>query len=74
MKKIVVLATLLFAFFSGAFAVIAYPGVINFTQPDQKTKLKIYLFGDERFSWGETMDGYSLMYDNEGYLVYAVKD
>jgi len=74
MKKIVVLATLLFAFFSGAFAVIAYPGVINFTQPDQKTKLNIHLFGDERFSWGETMDGYSLMYDNEGYFVYAVKD
>lgn len=74
MKKIVVLATLLFAFFSGAFAVIAYPGVIKFKQPDNKTFLQIYLYGDERFNWGETLDGYSLMHDGEGYFVYATQD
>ena len=67
------LAALLFAALNGAFAVIAYPGIIKFTQPDNKTTVQIYLFGDERFHWGETLDGYSLMHDNEGYFVYATR-
>lgn len=74
MKKIFLLAALTLAVLNGAFAVIAYPGIINFTQPDNKTTVQIYLFGDERFHWGETLDGYSLMHDDEGYFVYATKD
>ena len=74
MKKIFLLAALSLAVLKGAFAVIAYPGIINFTQPDNKTTLQIYLFGDERFHWGETLDGYSLMHDSEGYFVYATKN
>ena len=74
MKKIGLVVTLLFALVSNAFAVIAYPGVIKFKQPDNKTFIQIYLFGDERFNWGETLDGYSLMHDEEGYFVYATQD
>ena len=74
MKKIVLLVTLLLTFLNGTFAVTAYPGVIKFKQPDNKTFLQIYLFGDERFNWGETLDGYSLMHDEEGYFVYATQD
>ncbi len=74
MKKAFLIAALLFAVVTNSFAVIAYPGVIKFKQPDNKTFLQIYLFGDERFNWGETLDGYSLVHDDEGYFVYATQD
>lgn len=54
-------------------AVPAYPGLINFSQPDG-SKLNIYLRGDEKVHWAETEDGYSLLYDSHGYLCYAVRN
>ena len=56
-----------------AWAVPAFPGLVNFCQPDG-TKVNIYLRGDEKVHWAETEDGYSLLYDSEGFLCYAVRN
>lgn len=50
----------------------AFPGLISFEQPDG-AKVNIYLRGDEKVHWAETEDGYSLMYDEKGYLCYAMR-
>ena len=54
-------------------SVPAYPDLVRFSQPDG-SQLNIYLRGDERVHWAESEDGYSLLYDHEGYLCYAVHD
>lgn len=54
-------------------AVIAYPGLIRFKQPDG-SEIEIYLRGDERVKWAETVDGYSLLFNAAGYYEYAVLD
>ena len=51
----------------------AYPGLINFVQPDG-SKIKIYLRGDERVKWAETEDGYSILFNDKGAYEYAVLD
>ncbi|MCM1332739.1 MAG: M6 family metalloprotease domain-containing protein [Bacteroides sp.] len=51
-------------------AVVAYPKLVDFRQPDG-TVVKIRLLGDENIKYAETEDGYSLLYDAEGALVYA---
>lgn len=73
MKKIYVLLIALFVSVIEVFAVQAYPHLITFTQPDEST-LSIYLKGDEKVHWAETEDGYSLLYNDNGYLVYAILD
>ena len=55
------------------FATQAYPHLISFTQPN-KTTLSVYLKGDEKINWIESEDGYSLLHDDNGYLVYAIQD
>lgn len=66
-----------FLFFAVAFAVaqicsavIAYPGWIDFKQPDG-TIVKIRLHGSEFVKWAESEDGYTLLYDSHGNLVFA---
>lgn len=66
-----------FLFFTVAFAVaqicsavIAYPGWIDFKQPDG-TIVKIRLHGSEFVKWAESEDGYTLLYDSHGNLVFA---
>lgn len=66
-----------FLFFAMAFAVaqicsavIAYPGWIDFKQPDG-TIVKIRLRGSEFVKWAESEDGYTLLYDSHGNLVFA---
>lgn len=54
-------------------ASVAYPGLIDFKQPDG-TVVKIKLKGDESLKWAETEDGYTLLYDKVGNLVYAELD
>ena len=49
----------------------AYPGLINFVQPDG-SKISIYLKGDERVKWAETEDGYSVLFNVNGAYEYAV--
>ncbi|MDR1203716.1 MAG: M6 family metalloprotease domain-containing protein [Tannerellaceae bacterium] len=55
------------------FAVTAVPWPVEKTQPDG-TVISVYLRGDEKVHWMESMDGYTLMYDNQKYIVYAKQD
>ncbi len=58
-----------------SFAVPAFPGKVKFSQPSNRDiTVDIYLKGDEKVHWAETEDGYTLLHDNDGNLVYAVKD
>lgn len=54
-------------------AVPAYKGLVQLSQPDG-AEVSAYLFGDERISWVESEDNYTLMYNKQGYLEYAIKD
>lgn len=56
---------------TSALAVPAYPNPIEFTQPDGK-KITIILKGDEKIKWAQTLDGYSLLFNKEGYYEYAI--
>ena len=47
--------------------------MIDFRQPDGST-VKIYIRGSEFTKWAETEDGYSLMYDKKGFLVFAERN
>lgn len=71
MKQIVLSIMLFFAV--AANAVPAFPGLINFRQPNDGGTVSIYLKGDERVHWAETKDGYSLMHRNDGSLVFAMQ-
>ncbi|MDR1624133.1 MAG: choice-of-anchor J domain-containing protein [Tannerellaceae bacterium] len=55
------------------FAVTAVPWPVEKTQPDG-TVISVYLRGDEQIHWMESLDGYTLMYDNQKYVVYAKQD
>ena len=73
-RTVIILATALFCLVNVAKAVTAYPYPIRFTQPDKTTVLTLTMKGDERIKWAETEDGYSLIYNDEGYFCYATKD
>jgi M6 family metalloprotease-like protein len=51
----------------------AYPYPIVFKQPDG-SKLTILLKGDETVNWGETIDGYSILFNSNGTYEYAIAD
>ena len=55
------------------FAVPAYPEPITYTQPNGET-LTVTLKGDEFVKWAVSEDGYTLLYNKDGYFCYAVKD
>jgi len=76
MKKIssLVIITILLIFKAiTSIASPAYPGLAKMKQPDG-TYISLYLKGDERIRWMESEDGYSLLYDNNQNIVYAVYD
>ena len=52
------------------YAVKAYPGLIEITQPDG-TIVNVYLHGDENFSYMTSEDGYLLKYNDLGFVEYA---
>lgn len=56
-----------------ASAVPAYPHAIVVSQPNGE-ELTIYLKGDEKINWMESEDGYSLMYNEDKFVVYAMRD
>ena len=56
-----------------SYAIPAYPDPVLVTQPDGTT-LTIMIKGDERIHWRESMDGYTLLYNHDGYLTYAQLD
>ncbi|NLA23956.1 MAG: metalloprotease, partial [Bacteroidales bacterium] len=49
----------------------AKPGLIEFVQPDG-SKLNIYLHGDEFLKWASSTDGYTLLFNSEGFYEYAI--
>lgn len=62
--------TLMLVMFCTLCAVPAYPGMIDFKQPDNSI-VKIRLFGDEKISITETEDGYTLLFNKDGFYEYA---
>lgn len=68
--KYLFLSIFIFTFLC-ANAMPAYPGLVDYKQPDGTT-VKIYLHGDERMKSAETQDGYTVMNNKKGYLEYAV--
>jgi M6 family metalloprotease-like protein len=73
MKLNKILLLFLFAlFFSGkASAVPAYPYLIKITQPNGE-EITVKMKGDEWMKGMESEDGYSLLYDEDNYIVYAI--
>jgi len=66
---ILVLTTVLFAT-QQIFAVPAYPNPINYTLPDG-SQITIQLRGNEWINWAETLDGFTLLRNSEGFFEYA---
>jgi hypothetical protein len=56
--------------FHSARAVPANPEPVEIVQPDG-TKFKMRIRGDEYFSWHETVDGYAVVKDADGFWKYA---
>jgi M6 family metalloprotease-like protein len=54
-------------------AVPAFPNLIKKIQPDG-TEISVFLKGDEFVHWMESPDGYTLLHDKAGYVVYAQSD
>ncbi|MDR1739947.1 MAG: M6 family metalloprotease domain-containing protein [Bacteroidales bacterium] len=55
------------------FAAPARPAPIDYRLPDG-SEITITLKGDERVHWAQTPDGYTLLFNKDGYLEYAVAD
>ncbi len=53
--------------------VTAYPGVINYVQPDG-SELDLYYFGDAVVHWAQTTDGYTVLKKPDGLACYAIKN
>lgn len=70
MKKIVILL-IAFTLINTSFAVTAYPERVLFTQPNGE-KVTIQMKGDEYVKYALSEDGYTLLYDHEGYFNYAI--
>ncbi len=51
----------------------AYPKIIRYRQPNGEF-INVKLIGDENLNYRFTEDDYSLLFDKEGYLVYAELD
>lgn len=68
MKKLFLL--LAFSFY--LFGVPAKPGIIEISNSYQK--LKVTITGDEKISYIHTLDGFTLLYDQNGILKYATLD
>ena len=73
MKNKFLLFALLFVSIHRLFAVPAVPWAIEKVQPDG-TEISVYLRGDEWINWMECTEGYTLLYDSLGYVVYAQTD
>jgi len=59
--------------FTRLFAVPAYPHPVVFTQPNGE-QVTLIMQGDELVRFAQTLDGYTLLYNNEGYFCYAQKN
>jgi M6 family metalloprotease-like protein len=70
--KYLFLLNCIFTFIT-ANAMPAFPGLVDYKQPDGTT-IKVYIHGDERMKSAETEDGYTLMHNKKGFLEYAAPD
>jgi len=73
MKKTTLFFALLVFITPILFAVPAYPEPVTTTQPDG-SEITVRIKGDERINWYETLDGYTLLFDKNGFFVYAYLD
>ena len=71
MKKIIFVFLSFIQTFSVVYAVKAYPGMIQINQPDGSI-LDVYLYGDEKFSYMTSEDGFLLKYNEFGAIEYAI--
>jgi M6 family metalloprotease-like protein len=69
----IIASALIFLCFGIAFAVPASPGLKEVKMPDGTT-MQVRLIGDERISWLETADGYTILRNPDGYYEYAERD
>ena len=72
-KQTLFLLALLLILVPALYAVPAIPYPVTFTQPNGDT-LTVRIKGDERINWRESMDGYTLLFNEAGYLTYAQLD
>ena len=72
MKRFLLIILIISAF-SSLFAVPAYPYPIVFTQPNGE-QVTLIMKGDEFVKFAQTLDGYTLLYNPEGYFCYAQKN
>ena len=75
-KKMIIRLFVCFIFIALGNNILAVPAVpwqVEKKQPDGSI-ISVYLRGDEKVHWMESEDGYTLMYDAEGYIVYADQD
>lgn len=70
-KHILISAIALLVSFVASYAIPAYPGIMNFKQPDGTT-IQVRLHGDEFSSWYTTPSGTVLEFDSNGFLKPAV--
>ncbi|MDR0205937.1 MAG: M6 family metalloprotease domain-containing protein [Bacteroidales bacterium] len=73
MKKSFFLFSFIFLSFRILLAVPAYPYPFTFTQPNGET-LTVYIKGDHRIHWYESMDEFTLLINSDGYMSYAQLD
>lgn len=73
MRKITILLFFSLLTVTPLLAVTANPEPIVKRQPDG-TEITVRLRGDEKVHWMETLDGYTLLYDAQRYIVYATTD
>jgi len=73
MKKNTIFLILFIVFCNTLFAIPAIPYPVTFTQPNGDT-LTVMMKGDERIHWHESLDGYTLLYNQDKYLTYAQLD
>ena len=62
-----------FSIVTSLFAVPAYPYPVVFTQPNGD-EVTLIMQGDEYVKFAQTLDGYTLLYNDEGYFCYAQKN
>ncbi|MDR1973130.1 MAG: M6 family metalloprotease domain-containing protein [Bacteroidales bacterium] len=73
MKKLIALCCVTLFCCSALLAVPANPNPVEKTQPDG-TKITVLIKGDEHVHWLESVDGYTLMYNDKKEVVFATHD
>lgn len=72
-KRFCAFVVLVITFANMVFGTIAYPYQVNMKQADG-TMVTVTIVGDEFVKLYRTLDGYTLMFNDDGHLVYAQQD